>query len=438
MRPVLSPSPPPDSVEPRARVPDAPAAVPGTGPAQPTPEGRVGEAAPRARVTGTGTAQARTSAGKERRGIGRSASAPPPPGTGPADAQHLPVRRPRIGLPILLPAIGAAVILLAHGLIGALIYGLGWSLSPGMLLVASAACGLIVSVAVLWSAGRWLGRRIGKIIEVLERSQAGDYSQHVVRGLHDDVGMLAHNVNLLVSKSAAREKRIIESALSDPLTGLPNRTLLTERIRHSLAISRRVRTPFCIAVVDLDRFKFINDTLGHAAGDTVLREVARRLRATVRETDTVARLGGDEFVLLLVGGEDAGREVCTRILAAMRTPLAHRDQLIDIGLSMGLSVHPQHGDDDEDLVVRETAARDCRTIVALRLNPSVAAPRGAPAPPRLPTCFPRHKPCEAALIHNNKTAGNRAAASSSASISRGFRIHLSSSVFTSPVPAAIQ
>jgi diguanylate cyclase (GGDEF)-like protein len=350
MRPVFSPSPPPDSVKARARVPDAPAAVPGTGPAPPTPEGRVGKAAPRARVTGTGTAQARTSASKERRSIGRAASAPPPPGTEPADFQHLPGRRPRIGLPILLPVIGAAVILLAHGLIWALIYGLGWSLSPGMLLVASAACGLIVSVAVLWSAGRWLGRRIGKIIEVLERSQAGDYSQRVARGLHDDVGMLAHNVNLLVSKSAAREKRIIESALSDPLTGLPNRTLLTERIRHSLAISRRARTPFCVAVVDLDRFKFINDTLGHAAGDTVLREVARRLRATVRETDTVARLGGDEFVLLLVGGEDAGREVCTRILATMRTPLAHRDQLIDIGLSIGLSVHPQHGDDDVTLL----------------------------------------------------------------------------------------
>jgi diguanylate cyclase (GGDEF)-like protein len=242
------------------------------------------------------------------------------------------------------------VILLAHGLLAALIYGLDWTPSLGMLLASSAATGLMVSVVLLSSAGTWLGRRIGKIIEVLERTQVGDYSQRVESGLHDDVGMLARRVNLLVSTSAAREKRIIESALSDPLTGLPNRTLLTERIRHSLAISRRARTPFCVAVVDLDRFKFINDTLGHAAGDTVLREVARRLRATVRETDTVARLGGDEFVLLLVGSEDAGREVCTRILAAMRTPLAHRDQLIDIGLSIGLSVHPQHGDDDVTLL----------------------------------------------------------------------------------------
>ncbi len=331
MHPVPAPTPPADSVEPHAPAPDDPVKPPGTG------------SAPRSRA-------ARAGAGGERRASGRPGIASPPTGTESEDTLPLPGTRPRIGLPILLPATGAAVILLAHGLLGALIYGLDWNPTPDMLLAGSAATGMIVSFALLSTAGQWLGRRIGKIIEVLERTQVGDYSQRVESGLHDDVGMLARRVNLLVSTSAAREKRIIESALSDPLTGLPNRTLLTERIRHSLAISRRARTPFCVAVVDLDRFKFINDTLGHAAGDTVLREVARRLRATVRETDTVARLGGDEFVLLLVGSEDAGREVCTRILAAMRTPLAHRDQLIDIGLSIGLSVHPQHGDDDVTLL----------------------------------------------------------------------------------------
>jgi len=299
---------------------------------------------------GARTRAERASKGGERPASRRPGTASPLTDTGPDDVLPLPGTRPRIGLPILLPATGAAVILVAHGLLGALIHGLGWNPSLDMLLAGSAAIGLTVSFVLLSTAGQWLGRRIGRIIEVLERTQVGDYSPRVVCGLHDDVGMLARRVNLLVSTSAAREKRIIESALSDPLTGLPNRTLLTERIRHSLAISRRARAPFCVAVVDLDRFKFINDTLGHAAGDTVLREVSRRLREAVRETDTVARLGGDEFVLLLVGGEDAGREICTRILAAMSTPLAHRDQHIDIGLSIGLSVHPQHGDDDVTLL----------------------------------------------------------------------------------------
>ena len=331
MRPAPSPTPPADRVAPKAHAPNAPVKAPGTGPG------------PRTRAAGAST-------GGEQRASKRPGTASPLTDTDAEDALPLPGTRPRIRLPILLPATGTTVILLAHALLGALLHGLDWTPAPDMLLAGSAAIGLIVSFAMLSIAGHCLGRRIGRITEVIERTQVGDYSQRVDSGLHDDVGMLARRVDLLVSTSAAREKRILESALSDPLTGLPNRTLLTERIRHSLAISRRARAPFCVAVVDLDRFKFINDTLGHAAGDTVLREVARRLRATVRETDTVARLGGDEFVLLLVGSEDAGREVCTRILAAMRTPLAHRDQLIDIGLSIGLSVHPQHGDDDVTLL----------------------------------------------------------------------------------------
>jgi GGDEF domain-containing protein len=162
---------------------------------------------------------------------------------------------------------------------------------------------LLLTVGLLYKIASGLSARLAEIVEVLGHSRIGDYSHRIDRGLGDDIGRVAHNVNLLLSSSAQREKRVLESALSDPLTGLPNRTLLTERLRHMLALSRRQPTPFAIGVIDLDRFKFVNDTLGHAAGDTVLVEVARRLRATVRDSDTVARLGGDEFVLLLTGGE---------------------------------------------------------------------------------------------------------------------------------------
>jgi diguanylate cyclase (GGDEF)-like protein len=263
----------------------------------------------------------------------------------------LPGTRPRVALPLHLPATAAACVLLAHALLGWLLWRHpDWTPTRPVLIAASAGIGLAVSAGVLWGVGFWLGRRIDRIIEVLERTQVGDYTQRVRSGLHDDVGMLARRVNLLVATSASREKRIMESALSDPLTGLPNRTLLTERIRHSLAMSRRSRAPFAVAVLDLDRFKFINDTLGHATGDTVLCEVAKRLRAAVRESDTVARLGGDEFVLLLQGGEDAVREVATRIIDAMKAPLHHRDQRIDIGVSIGVALHPQHGADDLTLL----------------------------------------------------------------------------------------
>ncbi|MFZ4760399.1 MAG: hypothetical protein ACOYLX_19710, partial [Burkholderiaceae bacterium] len=183
--------------------------------------------------------------------------AEPTPGpTGPPvetedEALPLPGTRPRVGLPLHLPAAAVAAVVIAHlGVAGFFLLGADAEPSPTFIVLVSAAVGMVVSGGTMWAVGGWLGRRIVRIIEVLERTQVGDYTQRVEAGLHDDVGMLARRVNLLVSTSAAREKRIMESALSDPLTGLPNRTLLTERIRHSLAMSRRSRAPFAVSVID--------------------------------------------------------------------------------------------------------------------------------------------------------------------------------------------
>ena len=267
------------------------------------------------------------------------------------DVHLVPGARPRVALPLHLPLTAGLCVLVAHLVLAVVLWGIPqWHPSVLEVVATSCAIGLAVSAGVLWGVGAWLGRRIERITSVLERTQGGDYTERVDASLRDDLGMLARRVNLLVSTSAAREQRVMESALSDPLTGLPNRTLLTERIRHALSLSRRTRAPFAVAVLDLDRFKFINDTLGHATGDTVLCEVARRLRKAVRDSDTVARLGGDEFVLLLSGTEDAVREVTDRILESMKTPLHHRDQRIDIGLSIGVALHPQHGADDLTLL----------------------------------------------------------------------------------------
>jgi diguanylate cyclase (GGDEF)-like protein len=265
--------------------------------------------------------------------------------------------RPRLALPLLLPMAAVAAVLVAHAALHQALRRVPfWTPdAPGML-AWSAGLSVLVAGVGLWGMGRWLGRRIDRIVDVLERTQSGDYSKRVDGGLRDDLGMLSRRVNLLVANAASRERRIMESALADPLTGLPNRALLTERIRHSLAMSRRSRAPFAVAVIDLDRFKFVNDTLGHAAGDGVLREVAKRLRGVVRESDTVARLGGDEFVLLLHGGEDAVQEVSRRILEAMKAPLHHPDQPIDIGVSIGVAMHPQHGADDLTLLRNADAA----------------------------------------------------------------------------------
>lgn len=198
--------------------------------------------------------------------------------------------------------------------------------------------------------GRRLAGRLGQISGVVEGTLQASRRESDGADDPEVIGRLVDSVNGLAEAVAERERRILESALADPLTGLPNRALLADRIRHLIAVSQRSRDSFAIAVLDLDRFKFVNDTLGHATGDVLLKEVADRLRATVREADTVGRLGGDEFVLLMAGDVDVARTICRRVIEAMRVPLRYKDQLIDIGVSIGIAVFPEHGQDDVTLL----------------------------------------------------------------------------------------
>ncbi|MCC7060433.1 MAG: diguanylate cyclase, partial [Burkholderiaceae bacterium] len=200
----------------------------------------------------------------------------------------------------------------------------------------------------------WLGQRAAVRLALARRAIARIHDAEAEGApapeSGDEISGVLDAVNGLSASTSVRERRIMESALSDSLTGLPNRALLVDRIRHAIMVSQRARASFAVALLDLDRFKVINDSLGHDTGDMVLREVARRLRATVRDSDTVARLGGDEFVLLMAGGVEAAREVGARVIEAMKAPLRHGEQLIDIGISIGIAVHPDHGQDDVTLL----------------------------------------------------------------------------------------
>jgi diguanylate cyclase (GGDEF)-like protein len=146
------------------------------------------------------------------------------------------------------------------------------------------------------------------------------------------------------------EKQLQHQAFHDSLTGLPNRALLQDRIAHALARSRRQPQPLAVLFLDLDAFKSVNDSLGHATGDTVLQAVAERLRTSMREEDTVARIGGDEFAILLegVGDEMGAQEAAARALAALVRPLLIHDRLLLIRASVGvaLSVNGQETVDD--------------------------------------------------------------------------------------------
>jgi diguanylate cyclase len=146
--------------------------------------------------------------------------------------------------------------------------------------------------------------------------------------------------------------------LHDPLTKLPNRLLLEDRIGQAIEECRRARTACAVVFVDLDRFKLVNDSLGHHIGDELLRTVAERLRAAIRKEDTVSRLGGDEFVILLrhlASGEDAAI-VARNIIATLSAPLRIQKSELSVTASIGISLYPQHGADAETLIIHADAA----------------------------------------------------------------------------------
>ncbi|HSY28611.1 MAG TPA: diguanylate cyclase, partial [Burkholderiaceae bacterium] len=129
----------------------------------------------------------------------------------------------------------------------------------------------------------------------------------------------------------------------DALTGLPNRNLLIDRLQQAVSYAERYERQVAVAYIDLDKFKFINDSLGHEAGDQLLVEVARRLLSCVRESDTVARLGGDEFVVVLYdqANEDITLHAMQRILQSIAEPIIVNDGEIRTTCSIGFSFYPQ-------------------------------------------------------------------------------------------------
>jgi diguanylate cyclase (GGDEF)-like protein len=147
-------------------------------------------------------------------------------------------------------------------------------------------------------------------------------------------------------------------ALHDHLTGLPNRSLFLDRLDHALRASTRTGSGVAVLLMDLDRFKEVNDTLGHHCGDLMLKELASRLSAVIRPSDTVARLGGDEFALLLpnVTNPDAGIALAERIALALDDPFVIDGLPLEAEASIGIALYPVHGEDVETLLQRADVA----------------------------------------------------------------------------------
>ena len=163
----------------------------------------------------------------------------------------------------------------------------------------------------------------------------------------------------LLHEAARNHNKMLESlALNDPLTGLANRRLLADRMSITLANARRNKINMAVVYLDLDGFKEINDSLGHGAGDTLLKMVAERLTATVREADTVARLGGDEFVIALqhVNNPDDAGAVAAKVISTVAQPYEIEGHNVTITISAGVSIYPTHGEDADTLMKSADAA----------------------------------------------------------------------------------
>ena len=209
-------------------------------------------------------------------------------------------------------------------------------------------------------SGSWQG-------EIWNRRKNGEIFPEwlTITGVKDERNTVTHYVSTLTDITArkAAEDQIKSLAFYDPLTGLPNRRLLIDRLRHAVASSSRYQNNGALLFIDLDNFKNINDTLGHAQGDLLLQHVAERLTTCVRDGDTVARLGGDEFVVMLQGLSDNRTDAATQteaageqILAALRQPYVLNGVTYHSSASLGVAFFNGSNDSVEDLLKRADLA----------------------------------------------------------------------------------
>ena len=229
-----------------------------------------------------------------------------------------------------------------------------YSLLKSRILMLSGLAGLIALV-VAALVGRGISRPVSRLAEAAQRIQGGDYSQPVEARGRDEISGLANAFGLMQRGIAAREERILHQVNHDTLTGLPNRAFARAKLEQAMEATGAAHG--AVLMLDLDRFKEINDTLGHDFGDQVLQEIGKRLQHSVRNVDTVARLGGDEFMVLLedVDG-DSAQQRAQALLERLRLPLDLPTTRVTLDCSIGMALHPDHGRDAQTLLRRADIA----------------------------------------------------------------------------------
>ncbi len=208
---------------------------------------------------------------------------------------------------------------------------------------------LSITGSVLIAVG--ITRPIDALLLAVKRIRRGEYSEPIAIERGDEIGILAQGLDHMRAGIAEREQRILKLAYEDSLTQLPNRSHFGERLQREIMQAAEQHRTLAIFVMDLDRFKFVNDTLGHSVGDHVLREVAQRLRGVLRTEDCVARLGGDEFAILVPAGDEPGAtELARNVLRTLEQPIDFVGQPLDVGASIGIALYPAHAADAQTLL----------------------------------------------------------------------------------------
>ncbi len=195
-------------------------------------------------------------------------------------------------------------------------------------------------------------------IEIMQSANALTRKWQNERIVRNQVETLEQVVTARTQGLETANRQLRHLATHDVLTGLPNRVLMEDRIGQCIALADRQSQTFAVIVLDLDRFKVVNDSFGHRVGDELLREVAQRLKGVVREIDTIARLGGDEFVLIITQSpeRDAAQEVARRIIEVMQTPARIAGVEIHTSPSIGIAFYPQDASNMETLLAHADAA----------------------------------------------------------------------------------
>jgi diguanylate cyclase (GGDEF)-like protein len=194
-----------------------------------------------------------------------------------------------------------------------------------------------------------LARRVTEPIAVLsrfaDRARDGDYSSRALMKRDDEIGRLSASFDFMLEAIEARQAEIMRLAYQDTVTSLPNRARFNARLKEAVDGYGRDHGPLAALLMDLDRFKSINDTLGHHSGDLVLQAVGERLRECVREPDLAGRLGGDEFGILVAGDLERAWALGRMVQGILEQPISLDGRPIDVGLSIGIAHCPTHGED---------------------------------------------------------------------------------------------